>query len=66
MKSLAARCKKKKKLYIYNCNFREAKTKYETNADAERDDRRGDRSDHRRGDSDGRAKNSAHAGGRAK
>ena len=52
-------------MYFEYNNFRETKAEHETNADAERDDRCGDRFNHRRGDSDGRAQNSAHAGGRA-
>lgn len=44
--------------------FREAETEHQAYANAERDDRRGDRFDHRRGNSNGRAQNSAHAGGR--
>ena len=48
----------------YYYRFREAEAEHQAYANAERDDRRGDRFDHRRGNSNGRAQNSAHAGGR--
>lgn len=48
----------------YYYRFREAEAEHQAYANAERDDRRGDRFDHRRGNSNGCAQNSAHAGGR--